>query len=85
MTSKVLAMFWRLVKTQILSFLDVKKVPFRTSNRYLFESKSVQKSTKIVCFSMSLEVLEFSIRERENSILGKIMTSRKGPKVTETI
>ena len=72
-------------ETQILSFLDLKKVSFRTPNRYLFALKSVPKSIKIVCFTVSLEVLEFSIRERENSILGKIMTSRKGPKVTETV
>ena len=33
----------------------------------------------------SVDVLEFSIRERENSILGKLMGSRKSPKMVETI
>ena len=76
---------FRSISRSFPSFLDLKKEPFRTLNWYLLGSKSVPESFEIVCVTVSLEVLEFSIPERKEYVPSKIMTSRKGPKMTETV
>ena len=85
MTSKVLAMFRRPVKRKFYDFWTSKRDLFGPQIGTFLEQNPHRKIIKIVCFTVSLEVLELSIQEHENSILSKIMTTRKGPKITETV